>query len=114
MLAINIHELDAPVVTAFSVNDRQSWSTSAKVVVGVTSRDRSFAMAQQGCYGPGCEYTGSNVQSNAKKGKCTNTSGYISNAEIGEMIKKIDSGRVNQDFIDKTSHSNILVYDNTE
>lgn len=86
---------------------------SAKVVVGVTSYGRSFAMAQPGCYGPGCEYTGSNGQSNAKKGRCTDTSGYISNAEIGEIIKN-GSGRVNQDFIDKSSHSNILVYDNTE
>lgn len=86
---------------------------SGKVVVGVTSYGRSFAMAESGCYGPSCKYTGSSGVSNAKKGLCTDTAGYISNAEIYEIIKKGGS-RVNQNFVDKSSHSNILVYDNTE
>lgn len=85
---------------------------SGKVVVGVTSYGRSFGMAQAGCDGPNCKYTGGRLSSTAKKGECTDTAGYISNAEISKIIK--DGGRVNKKYIDKGSHSNILVYDNTE
>jgi GH18 family chitinase/LysM repeat protein len=88
---------------------------SGKIIPGVTSYGRSFKMSQAGCYGPQCTYTGSATQSNAKPGVCTKTGGYISNAEIFQIIsnKKRD-GRVQQNFYDSTSASNILVYDDTE
>ncbi|KAH7320966.1 putative glycosyl hydrolase, family 18 [Stachybotrys elegans] len=82
---------------------------SGKIVVGVSSYGRSFKMAQAGCDGPNCKYTGSSRASNALKGRCTNTAGYISNAEINEIIK---SGKVTRQW--KTAGSNILVYNSTE
>ena len=59
---------------------------SNKVVIGVTSYGRSFKMAQARCTGPLYKFTGSTRVSNAAKGRCTNTSGYISNTEINEII----------------------------
>ncbi|CAM1508945.1 Fc.00g026840.m01.CDS01 [Cosmosporella sp. VM-42] len=82
---------------------------SNKVVVGITSYGRSFKMAQAGCTGPLCKFTGSARVSNAAKGRCTSTSGYISNAEINDII---DYGNVNKQWTD--AGSNILVYNNTE
>lgn len=40
---------------------------SNKVVVGITSYGRSFNMAEAGCYGPECLYTGSRMQSDATR-----------------------------------------------
>ncbi|KAG5655689.1 hypothetical protein KAF25_009188, partial [Fusarium avenaceum] len=85
---------------------------SSKVVIGVTSFGRSYKMAEAGCYGPDCLYTGNKLESPAKKGKCTGTGGYIADAEINEIIK--DQSRVTKRYLDTTSHSDILVYDNTE
>ncbi|EYB33358.1 hypothetical protein FG05_10561 [Fusarium graminearum] len=85
---------------------------SNKVIVGVTSYGRSFKMASAGCYGPDCFYTGSKIHSDAKEGKCTGQAGYIADAEIAEILK--DKSRVVKHFVDSTSHSDILVYDNTE
>ncbi|KAM0510822.1 hypothetical protein ACHAPE_010505 [Trichoderma viride] len=82
---------------------------SNKVVVGVSSYGRSFKMAQAGCTGPMCQFTGSPRESNAAKGRCTDTSGYISNAEIDDIIA---FGKVNKVWTD--AGSNILVYNNTE
>ncbi|KAM5447956.1 hypothetical protein McanCB56680_008038 [Microsporum canis] len=85
---------------------------SNKVVVGVTSYGRSFAMAEAGCHTPECLYTGGPQSSNAAKGVCTRTAGYIANAEIDEILK--DPGRINEHYVDGASNSNILVYDNTQ
>ncbi|TQV98247.1 glycosyl hydrolases family 18 [Cordyceps javanica] len=85
---------------------------SGKVVVGVTSYGRSFAMAEAGCHGEQCKYTGSRLQSNAAKGECTDTAGYISNAEISKIVG--NSSRVNEHYVDSGSNSNVLVYDNTQ
>ncbi|KAI1345812.1 glycoside hydrolase family 18 protein [Xylaria sp. FL0043] len=82
---------------------------SNKIVVGISSYGRSFKMAQAGCTGPSCKSTGSPRVSNAAKGRCTGTSGYLSNAEIEEIIAH---GRVNTEFI--SADSNILVYNDTE
>jgi GH18 family chitinase len=82
---------------------------SNKVVVGVSSYGRSFKMAQAGCTGPMCQFTGSPRESNAAKGRCTDTSGYISNAEIDDIIA---FGKVNKVWTD--AGSNILVYNDTE
>lgn len=83
-----------------------------KVVVGITSYGRSFNMAQAGCWGPGCLFTGSRGSSEATKGVCTGTAGYIADAEIEEIIR--DESRVVTKFVDASSNSDILVYDNTQ
>lgn len=82
---------------------------SNKVVVGVSSYGRSFKMAKAGCTGPTCQFTGSPRVSNAAKGRCTGTAGYISNAEIDDIIL---FGKVTKQFTD--AGSNILVYNDTE
>ncbi|BCS23654.1 uncharacterized protein APUU_40098A [Aspergillus puulaauensis] len=83
-----------------------------KVVVGVTSYGRSFKMADPSCWGAECQFTGSRLNSNAKKGKCTGTAGYLADAEIAEIIE--DSSRVVGSFVDPSSNSDILIYDNNE
>lgn len=82
---------------------------SNKVVVGVASYGRSFKMAEPGCDSEGCKFTGSPRQSDARKGRCTGAAGYISNAEIEEIIH---TGRVNKQW--KKEGSNFLVYNDTE
>ncbi|KJK92746.1 hypothetical protein H633G_03370 [Metarhizium anisopliae BRIP 53284] len=82
---------------------------SNKVVVGVASYGRSFKMAEAGCYGPLCKFTGTPRISHAAKGRCTDTSGYIANAEIEEILA---SGKVTKQW--REAGSNILVYDDTE
>ncbi|KAL3952701.1 hypothetical protein ACCO45_012644 [Purpureocillium lilacinum] len=82
---------------------------SNKIVVGVASYGRSFKMAEAGCTGPTCKFTGSPRVSNAAKGRCTDTAGYISNAEIGEIIT---GGKVTKQW--KEAGSNLLVYNDTE
>ncbi|GLA49848.1 hypothetical protein CBS147343_3007 [Aspergillus niger] len=84
----------------------------AKVIVGVTSYGRSFKMADPNCWGPDCLYTGDRLNSDAKKGECTNTAGYLAGAEIDKIMK--DSSRVVKSYVDTTSNSDILIYDNDE
>ncbi|KAH8885958.1 glycoside hydrolase family 18 protein [Thozetella sp. PMI_491] len=86
---------------------------SNKVVVGVSSYGRSFNMAEAGCYGADCLYTGTAAQSDAQKGLCTNTAGYISDAEINDIVIN-NASRINQNFLDAESHSRIVVYDSTQ
>jgi GH18 family chitinase len=86
-----------------------------KIMVGVTSYGRSFKMAQAGCWGPDCLFTGDRFNSNAKPGRCTGTAGYLADAEIAEILNdQKRSGRVVRSFIDASSNSDILVYDDTE
>ncbi|KAL6161323.1 hypothetical protein ACJBU6_00443 [Exserohilum turcicum] len=82
---------------------------SGKVVVGVSSYGRSFKMAQAGCDSESCLFTGSPRVSDAYKGRCTNTSGYISNAEIQEII---NTGSLNKKYTNEGS--NIMVFNHTE
>ncbi|KAF1964360.1 glycoside hydrolase [Bimuria novae-zelandiae CBS 107.79] len=82
---------------------------SNKVVVGVPSYGRSFKMEKAGCDGEMCRFTGTSRISNANKGRCTDTGGYISNAEIQEIIM---TGNVNKDWTKEGS--NMLVYNDTE
>jgi GH18 family chitinase len=84
-------------------------AASNKVVVGVSSYGRSFKMAQSSCDAENCEFVGSLQLSLANKGRCTETAGYISNAEINEIIF---SGRVNKKWTKEGS--NIMVYNDTE
>ncbi|KAK8012878.1 chitinase [Apiospora marii] len=86
-----------------------------KVIVGVTSYGRTYKMASAGCWGPQCTYLGDRINSPAKKGVCTGTGGYIADAEIGEIVgDKRRAGRVVTSFVDASSNSDILVYDNDE
>lgn len=64
-------------------------------------------MAQAGCDGPDCTFLGARLESPAAKGRCTDTSGYISNAEIEEIIAL---GEVTRKWHDAGSNSDILVY----
>lgn len=83
--------------------------SSNKVVVGVASYGRSFRLQRPGCFTPDCLFTGSPTQSDAFQGRCTNTSGYISNAELKEIADKKKYSYV-KSWYDKDSDSNIMVY----
>lgn len=90
---------------------------SNKVVVGIASYGRSFYMSEPGCTGPDCTYTGTNKISDAAEGRCTNTSGYISNAEIRDLIlqgQNDHSGIKIKQWYDAGSDSDMLVYNDQE
>ncbi len=83
---------------------------SNQVLVGVSSYGRSFRMKDEHCSGPFCTFLGARGQSQAYEGRCTGTGGYISNAEIGEIIAKQQNYSIVQSFVDKDSGSNIAMY----
>jgi hypothetical protein len=83
---------------------------SSKVVVGVTSYGRSFQMTTPGCTSEMCTYTG--TDSGAFKGICTDTGGYLANAEIAYLNATMPVGST-QSYMDD-SFSNIFVYDSTQ
>ncbi|KAK3939523.1 hypothetical protein QBC46DRAFT_459640 [Diplogelasinospora grovesii] len=90
-----------------------------KIFVGESSYGRSFKMAEAGCTGPTCTFLGDRLNSPAAKGRCTDTSGYISNAEIDEIINSSDPDPevgtyLVETFHDGASNSDILVYEGTE
>jgi len=78
---------------------------AAKIVVGIGSYGRSFKMSKPGCDGPLCTFTG--PKSGARPGICTNTAGYISNAEIEDIIAKDSTAKKHYD---QGSDSVILEY----
>lgn len=82
---------------------------SNKIVVGVTSYGRSFQMTESGCTGPMCTYTG--PDSGATPGRCTQTAGYLANAEINEILSTDTSAHT---FYDNPSESDIMVYNDTQ
>ncbi|KAH8893931.1 glycoside hydrolase, partial [Thozetella sp. PMI_491] len=82
-----------------------------KIFVGESSYGRSFKMSQAGCKGPMCTFTGDRNTSYAAPGMCTDTAGYISNAEI---LNQIQMGENIDSYYDFLSGSDILVYDDTE
>jgi GH18 family chitinase len=90
------------IITKAGVDNNQ-------IFVGESSYGRSFRMARSGCWGPMCEFTGSRVESDAKPGRCTNTSGYLANAEIMELLKYGSDVRT---FRDPSSDSDVLLYGN--
>ncbi|KAK3317910.1 killer toxin alpha/beta [Apodospora peruviana] len=108
--------------TALSMITKAGVKTN-KIMVGESSYGRSFKMAQADCPGPKCTFLGDRLNSPAKKGRCTDTAGYISNAEIYEIISSketdfdnpdVDIGIPVKSFHDFDSNSDILIYDNTE
>ncbi|KAK8057967.1 glycoside hydrolase [Apiospora saccharicola] len=83
-----------------------------KIMVGESSYGRSFNMASADCTGPTCLYTGSSSQSDATPGRCTNTGGYLANAEINEIIA--DTSRSVKSWHDDETASDYLVYDDLQ
>lgn len=79
-----------------------------KIMVGITSYGRAFKMTTAGCTGEMCTFVG--PESAAAPGECTATAGYISDAEIKDII----SGGGNIQQWRDSSLSNILVYNDTE
>lgn len=95
--------------------------SSHLIYVGESIYGRSFKLAKAGCKDPMCQFTGTRLVSNAKKGRCTDTAGYISNAEIDEIIgsSRIDDedgtlGIKAEHWHDGGSNSDMLLYDDTE
>lgn len=82
--------------------------SSNQVAVGVSSYARSFQMTEAGCYGPNCTFTG--PDSGAYPGPCTDTAGYISNAELAAIAEEWDV----YSYIDSDSNSNIMVWNDTQ
>lgn len=78
-----------------------------KIFVGESSYGRSFRMAKDDCWRPDCEFTGSRTQSDANPGRCTKTAGYISNAEISEMLKR---GAGARSFYDGISDTDVVLF----
>ncbi|KAK2036421.1 glycoside hydrolase family 18 protein [Colletotrichum somersetense] len=78
-----------------------------KIMVGEASYGRSFHMAVDGCWGPMCDFTGTRIESDANPGRCTATKGYISFAEINEIITQ---GSYSQMFHDGDSNTDVLLY----
>jgi hypothetical protein len=64
-------------------------------------------MAQPGCSGPLCDFTGSRLKSEAKPGRCTKEGGYLAFAEIWEIFKAGDDVLV---FHDDDSDSDIMLH----
>ncbi|KAH7183547.1 glycoside hydrolase superfamily, partial [Fusarium flagelliforme] len=84
---------------------------SHKVVVGVSSYGRSFKMSSSTCRGSQCTFLGGRNDSKAKKGRCTDTAGYISDFEINEIISK---GGAIKKWYDEPTDSDYLVYEGDE
>ncbi|UKZ76900.1 hypothetical protein TrVFT333_004615 [Trichoderma virens FT-333] len=105
------HINQTEVVLALSMITKAGVNAN-KVFVGESSYGRSFRMSNAGCTGPDCTFTGANGQSNAAKGRCTNASGYLSNAEISEIISK--SSKSKRTWFDKDTASDYLLYNDVE
>ncbi|KAJ5724680.1 glycoside hydrolase [Penicillium malachiteum] len=82
--------------------------SSNQVAVGVASYARSFQMTDAGCYTEDCTFTG--PDSGATPGACTQTAGYISNAELESVIEDEEVYM----YIDDTSNSNVMVWNETQ
>ncbi|KAJ5737959.1 glycoside hydrolase [Penicillium malachiteum] len=82
--------------------------SSNQVAVGVASYARSFQMTEAGCYAPNCTLTG--PEFGAYPGPCTDTAGYISNAELFVVAEEWDV----YSYIDEDSDSNIMVWNDTQ
>jgi hypothetical protein len=80
-----------------------------KIFIGIASYGRSFKTTKEGCSGPMCTFTG--PESGARKGRCTDTAGYIGTAEINEII---DTNPDAEHTFDEDSYSDIIVYNKTE
>lgn len=64
-------------------------------------------MAEEGCWGPTCDFTGSKAHSDANPGRCTKTGGYLAYAEIMEILKQEDGVRT---FHDGNSNTDVMLF----
>ncbi|KAJ1800028.1 hypothetical protein LPJ59_001405 [Coemansia sp. RSA 2399] len=80
-----------------------------KVILGLAGYGRSFQQSDPSCYGPSCTFTGTRNVSHATPGPCTNTSGYLSLAEINRIR---GTTRVRNEYTD--AGSQIMLYDNDQ
>ena len=83
-----------------------------QIMVGVASYGRSFKMEDPSCTGGTCKFTGSRTISNAEKGECTDTSGYIAEAELRALVQyeaESGSGTV-KTWFDGDSSSDIMTW----
>jgi hypothetical protein len=76
---------------------------SSEVVAGISSYGRSFGMTDPSCTGPECLFNGPN--STATPGVCTDTAGYLADAEINQYIQQ---GA--QTYHDAESDSDVTVF----
>ncbi|KAG9256684.1 glycoside hydrolase [Emericellopsis atlantica] len=113
-----LHDVRSPrQVNVTETHDALSMITKAgvpsnKVAAGITSYGRSYNMADGDCYTAECYFTGTRLSSDATLGPCTGESGILANAEILDIID--DPSRVNHNFVDADTHSNVLVYDGNQ
>ncbi|CAK7212940.1 hypothetical protein SCUCBS95973_001630 [Sporothrix curviconia] len=93
---------------------------SGQVVVGVSSYGRSFGMTDGSCYTPECTFGGTAGASTATPGVCTDTAGYIADAEINDIVAGTTStvsrraATVNEYYYDAASDSQVLVYNGNQ
>ncbi|KAI9929298.1 hypothetical protein MW887_000765 [Aspergillus wentii] len=86
---------------------------ASKILVGISSYGRGFGMKNATCTGPMCKFTGSFSNSTAEIGECTDTAGYISNAELNDINDFADQGMPGykaRKWHDDKSDSDIMVY----
>ncbi|KAK2590717.1 hypothetical protein QQS21_011588 [Conoideocrella luteorostrata] len=83
-----------------------------QLVIGISSYGRSFRMNDASCSSPLCTFAGDRTHSMAYPGPCTATGGYISNAELNDILNNHGSYSIVDSYIDKDSDSNILIYGN--
>lgn len=77
-----------------------------KIMVGTTSYGRTFEMTTPGCWTQDCTYTQA-----GRPGECTQTSGYLADAEIKSIIQTNPSATT---YFDSGSDTDILVYNSTQ
>ena len=89
---------------------------SKKIFVGIASYGRSFKMADPNCKGPTCKFLGTREYSPATPGVCTQTGGYISNAEIRQQmaIYSAGGGVSYESYYDEASDSDIAIFGGTD
>ncbi|KXJ87032.1 hypothetical protein Micbo1qcDRAFT_125215 [Microdochium bolleyi] len=100
--------LDYIVYMTYDLHVTKAGVPTKKIFVGESSYGRSFKMAEAGCDGADCFFLGDKTNSPAKKGPCTDTGGYISNAEIQDIIAQ--GGDSNKWWYDYHSDSAVLAY----
>ncbi|KXJ84788.1 hypothetical protein Micbo1qcDRAFT_226918 [Microdochium bolleyi] len=98
--------IDYIVYMTYDLHVTKAGVPASMIFVGESSYGRSFKMAQSGCTGPDCLFLGGKNASPAKKGRCTETAGYISNAEIAEII--LMGGESVKSWYDQSSDSDML------
>lgn len=77
---------------------------TSQIMVGVASYGRSFEMTTEGCYDANCTWDAAGLA-----GECTDTAGYISNAEMNQILSENSDSKVYS-----TNVTDILVYNSTQ